>query len=382
MIVFDPSLGWYNGHHFEFARSLMDGFGSTYDVNLYINYQAVTRLVIELRALPTCHLDIYYPVGEFDANYNRYTRSTVDSLATIQPEHLGAETIMIIHTATVYQLIGLVEWLSNLSVELRPKLLLQFQAPLEYRFMAGSDSVRAIAAARDAAITLASVGKVRFASNSYSLADRISKQIDQPCAVMPLPIRWPLLDRPLLPDPGVVFGFFGALRPEKGASMLAKAIPKFAARHPDVRFIVQAPMAESDPSDVRALEGVPQVELIRNNFRNKAAYFATFCRAHCILLPYDPHMYALRTSGILLEALGLGRLVITTKGTWLHATSLQWGDAPIVMPEYEEEHLLRSMSAARDILVREPFVPRINKELILQNCGSAFCSAVISLIDD
>jgi glycosyltransferase involved in cell wall biosynthesis len=365
----------------DLARLLVDEYGSKYDVKFYIDYLADTRVVIELCALPTCHGSIYHPVGEFDALCKNFTLSTIRSLNTISPEDLNADTIMIVHTLTVFQLGGLAEWFSNLPAGRRPKLLLRFLFPLEFRILPGAGSAHAVAAAREAATALASAGCVRFASNSHSLAEIISRQIHQPFAVLPQPVRWPNVDQTGLPDPGVVFGFFGGLRPEKGASLLARAIPEFAARHRDARFIVQAPEAEADAAVVRALETVPQVELIRKNFRQKADYFANFCRAHCILLPYDPHEYAHRDSHILLEALGLGRLVITTKGTWLHAESLRYGITPFGMSDYTAEQLLSCMDAVHDRLIGQRFIPQINRDLISQNCPAAFSAAVIRLMD-
>jgi glycosyltransferase involved in cell wall biosynthesis len=117
---------------------------------------------------------------------------------------------------------------------------------------------------------------------------------------------------------GAVFGFFGGFRREKGAQLLAEAIPIFAARHQDVHFIIHAPTSESDPVATRALEHLPRVEIIRKSFDSKDGYFAAFSRARCVLLPYDPAKYAVRTSGILFEALGLGRL-IPPDHTWLAA---------------------------------------------------------------
>jgi hypothetical protein len=382
LTVFDPSLRAFNGHHMEWARMIKEECQSRFDVRFYANLRAKNKILLSLPAQPICHDGIYPPHSDFDDNYRTMTAATIDALNRIHSRDAGSEAILIMHTLTLYQLGGLAQWLSTLPNFRRPKLCAQFQFPLE--FMLSEDAAvrkRAIGLARDAAGILMATGRTRFAANSPLLADNISRQLEQPCAVLPLPIRWPDLNRSVLPDAGIVFGFFGGLRREKGASIIAQAIPAFAAEYPDTRFLVHAPRGESDSSAVSALAAVPQVELIRDNFAQKADYLQQFTRASCILLPYDPIEYAYRTSGILIEALGLGRLIVATKDCWLYAEAKRRGGTVIAMTDFTPTALLLSLRTARDYLTNQAIKTEINRDIIKENSPAAFCSALIQLAD-
>jgi hypothetical protein len=382
LTVFDPSLKTFRGHHWEFARIIKEGCESEFDVRFYGNFRALTKIILSLPAQPVCtyYDGIYAPPGNFDDNYRKMTEVTIGALNMIESRDMTPDSLLIMHTVTLYQLEALAQWFSAIPNSARPKLCIQFQFPLEHLLPANAPvRKRAIGLARAAANLLMATGRVRIASNSALLSDHISKQLGQYCAVLPVPIRWPDLNQSVLPDPGVVFGFFGGLRSEKGASIIAQAIPVFAARYPDTRFLVHAPIPESDTAAIGALKGVPQVELIHNNFDCKVDYFKQFLRASCILLPYDPVEYAFRTSGISIEAIGLGRLIITTEGSWPHAESRRHSGAAFYMNKYTAADLLACLTQARHRLISQPFDPRINGKVMTENSPEAFCSAIIEL---
>jgi hypothetical protein len=355
LTVFDPSLKEFNGHHIEYARAIKEICGPTYDVRFYVNFRALTKILLSLRAQPICEESTYPPSGQFKAVYQRMTRFTVEALNRIDKRDVGPDAIFLMHTVSLYQLGGLAEWLLALPSFERPNLCLQFTFPL-----VNTASRKILPYGRAAA--LVATGKTRFAANSKLLADHISKSLEQACTALPHSLRWPSLNQTIEPEPGIVFGFSGGLRFEKGASLMARAIPEFAARYPETRFLVHAPSSESDPSAIEALEGVPQVELIRSNFHRKNDYFRQFRRASCILLPYDPVAYAYRPSGILIENLGLDRLIITTKESWCWAEAERYTDA-------------------RNLLRSQPLKPKFNNDVIAENCPAAFCSALIQFVN-
>jgi glycosyltransferase involved in cell wall biosynthesis len=376
LTVFDPALEAYNGHHMEFARIIKEELKSGYSVRFYANFYAATKVALSLPASPICYESIY-------RSADVSTAATIAALNKMDASDIGPDAILVMHTVTAYQLGSVADWFSNLPISLRPKLCMQFQFPLEFRLPNDGISYdRAIGSARTAAGILAGTGRVRFAANSNSLAERISRQLRQRCAILPVPTRWPNLNSMVSPDPGHIFGFLGGLRPEKGASIMAEAIPAFAARYPDSRFLVHAPREESIPSVVDILERIPQVDLIRKNFSTKKDYFRQFMRASCILLPYDPREYAYRTSGILIESLGLNKLIITTKNSWLLTEAERRGGNVVPMESFTSESLFSALAAAQNLLKSSPLTPTINYQVIKENSPKAFCSALIQLASD
>jgi glycosyltransferase involved in cell wall biosynthesis len=384
LIVFDPSLQAFSGHHMEFAQIIKEECQTKFDVRFYANFEADTKVLLTLPAAPICHYGIYPPSeSEFEKVNGVLTASTADALARIDKSDTDSEALLILHTATVFQLGGLAKWYLALPKSRRPKLCIQFQFPLEFRLRNDAATrEKAIGLARSSAKNLAATGKARFAANSTSLARRVSKQLDVECAVFPLPVRWPDLSDEMLPESGAIFGFFGGLRSEKGALLIRKAIPEFAAHYPDSRFLIHAPPAESESTIINELEKLHQVELIQRNFQSKAEYFKHFSRASCILLPYDPNEYAYRTSSILIESLGLGRMVVTTRGSWLSTEAGRRGANVIDMTSFTSDALLAALQSARIKLKVQPIKWEIDREIIRENSPAAFCSALVNIARD
>jgi hypothetical protein len=122
--------------------------------------------------------------------------------------------------------------------------------------------------------------------------------------------------------------------------------------------------------------------LIRENFESKDQYFTQFCRANVILLPYDPDIYALRTSSVFLEALGLGRLVITTNGTWMAHELGKRSASGLTMQSYTAQALRDCFEAARHAIINGSWCPNFDRDLMSSNTGSAFCAALLREMQD
>ena len=68
LIVFDPALQGYNGHHLEFARLIKAELASTFNLKFYANCWAAIQIIAELPAYPICRDSIYPPSGDFQTN--------------------------------------------------------------------------------------------------------------------------------------------------------------------------------------------------------------------------------------------------------------------------------------------------------------------------
>jgi glycosyltransferase involved in cell wall biosynthesis len=373
VIVLDPALIDSSGHHAEFAQMLTAELAPRYDVAVYSNFRLRTRLAIRVRAQPIFHESFYVMDWTQEFPWGK-------ELAKVNFDDLFPSTIVVVHTATLPQLSGLSKWFAALPAEHRPKLFLQFQHPLEHGIKDETNWPRAISLARQAVGLMAAIGTVRLASNCRSLAEHVSQRLDQRCAVMPLPIRWPNM-RQATPAPLAEFGFFGGLRREKGAAIIAAAVPRFLAAHPDARFIIHAAAGGTEREDaVRILETHPQVELIHAVFPKKTDYFEHFLKVDCCLLPYDPAAYAVRTSGILFEALGLGRMIITTRGSWMEAELNSRGRRAFLMERFHSDDLVQCLEQARAELLGRSEVRSFDASIISECNAASFCGALDELM--
>jgi glycosyltransferase involved in cell wall biosynthesis len=383
VVVLDPGLVARFGHHKEFAAMIRAELGRDHRVVIYTNLYTATGVLAELQARPVFYDDVYIPAHEtrdFAELYGAMSDALVAGLGHLSPSDLGPDALAIMHTATVFQIGGLARWYASLPAAQRPKLFLQFQYPLAFGVRRAAQIPEAIAAAREAAAALVRASSaVRFAANSDPLSAQLSEQLRQPFSTIPVPIRWPRARQVVIPD--VPFGFFGGLRQEKGSTLLADALPAFLSRHADVRVLVHAPPGASDEAAVKRLAVLPQVELIRRDFGDKEAYYEQFRRARCILLPYDQENYAIRTSGVILESLGLGKAVITTDRTWLASEVRRWGGRAFFMPAFTSDALLEALEDAHRALSGPPEPDRINEPVMAEYSPAGFCRAIIETVE-
>lgn len=384
LMVFDPALFGFHGHHLQLARLIKAELSKTFDVRFYAHLKASSRIIAELPAQPICQHSIYTGLEVFNDANEEQRASLAASLSKIDLNLLTPRTVFVMHTLTVFQLSGLAEWFTGLPPAHRPKLFLQFQFPLEFGVKRSSDWPAAFELAHKATNSLEQAGKVIFATNTDLLQDKLSQQLGQTFKLMPLPVLWPDdYVNDVLPGSGIVFGFYGGLRMEKGSRILSDAVLPFMDRHPDTKFIVQAPHLETDEIALRQLSINPRIEIIRTKFKTRNEYFSQLCRSHFILLPYDPCDYAGRTSTIFIEALGLGRPVITTDATWMaHQLRQRPTAAGLIMQSYSAAALYDCLEAAREAVMTGSWDFEFDRKIISDNSASAFCAALVEAVSD
>ena len=102
----------------------------------------------------------------------------------------------------------------------------------------------------------------------------------------------------------------------KGGALLCEAIRIHLNNHPKDTFLVH--ICGLSKEEAASFYALPEqsVELV-SEYRNGSDYFAHIMSGDIALIPYSPQGYELRTSHILLEALGSGRAVITAKHPWM-----------------------------------------------------------------
>jgi glycosyltransferase involved in cell wall biosynthesis len=121
------------------------------------------------------------------------------------------------------------------------------------------------------------------------------------------------LSRKLLgiPEDGHVLLFFGEIRAEKGLIYLIRAIKTVLAQIPDVRLVVAGRPRHMDMSDclseIRDL-GLADAVILRLEHIRDELVQAYFSMTDIVVLPY----IAITQSGVLLEALTVGRPVVVT----------------------------------------------------------------------
>jgi glycosyltransferase involved in cell wall biosynthesis len=129
----------------------------------------------------------------------------------------------------------------------------------------------------------------------------------------------------LAADSGLVIGYLGDTRRQKGFYLLSDVVAQVTKRHPRVRFVLQCPHSAYD-RDLRADETVrlrelaerlpEQITLIPEALDGED-YQALLRRMQLVLVPYLREGYIEPTSGIFAEALAVAKPVVVPSGTWM-----------------------------------------------------------------
>lgn len=128
-------------------------------------------------------------------------------------------------------------------------------------------------------------------------------------------------------DP-VVFGYFGEAREEKGFLLLPDLVESLVREHGSarVRFRIQVSTAPANDSErikiarERLRELQTQFETdgtiaLHSEFSSMGSYYEAMSACDVMLLPYDAAAYAVRGSGVVLEAMRIEAPVVVTHGT-------------------------------------------------------------------
>ncbi len=162
-----------------------------------------------------------------------------------------------------------------------------------------------------------------YAENDL-LAEHHSQQWSAPVKPLFIPQRPLPGEAQARPTQAITFSYLGAAREEKGFVYLAGAIEEFlaACKRDDVRFELQASpqivgYAPAIKAAVDRLMSISDSRLhIITQPQSPADYDAALNRSDVLLLCYDPSRYAVRSSGIIFEALANGKIAITTDATF------------------------------------------------------------------
>src|SRR5690348_11524202 len=123
LIILDPGLVAFAGHHFEWNQFMKRELGADFDVTVYANIRARRGVIARLDARPIFEDGTYpeYRGRDFHTVHRAMTRGMVESLRKIDQPQLNMGTVAVMHTLTVFQLNGIAEWYLALPPEMRPK---------------------------------------------------------------------------------------------------------------------------------------------------------------------------------------------------------------------------------------------------------------------
>jgi glycosyltransferase involved in cell wall biosynthesis len=344
--VLDPALALRAGHHFHVTLAIRDAAAALgIETTVYGN-QAVRPEVTEAMPVRPAFSNTTYALldvpAELSVAYNHvYGNQTLErELRQSVTEPFAPDDLIVVHTVVSQQLVALQRWYASLP-EPRPRicLLLRFQPWFR---AAPEDRGLSIAFYERALKLWAGTPGMRvfFATDNRLLGDYYADLVGRPVVELPIPIRHP--DMPPAPAGGrglgLHFAFMGEARLEKGFHLLMGALTRGGLPGLDrVRFTVQATRAQHMSDFIDACRRVlPSVRFLLDDLPERD-YLDLLASADAVLVPYDPGEYRLRTSHVFLEALGMGKPVLTTAGTWMDAEMERFGPVGVRAAGFDVE---------------------------------------------
>lgn len=175
-------------------------------------------------------------------------------------------------------------------------------------------------------------GRVVVCADSEDNAQRFETDLKRKMQVLPIPLYGP----PTKPlgldgrDGAITVGYFGYPTVANGYELAVRAYEHFIAErnYPALKFLMRI----NDQFGESALKS--QFEVFRRNtdrldlvtrFVTSEEHRQLIARCDIIMIPYSKSYYGTRTSGILLDALVQGKVVVVPEDTWMSRTVAQCG---------------------------------------------------------
>jgi glycosyltransferase involved in cell wall biosynthesis len=168
--------------------------------------------------------------------------------------------------------------------------------------------------------------RVMIAADNQGLAKFYGKLAGFEVPDLPIPIRYPdphAAHRPCSPAADSTmprrphFVYLGEAREEKGIHLIYEALRQHLPELEGIRFTIQCGRPELLGGLLEEWRReLPDVNFIDRNL-TEDEYLSLLAGADAVLVPYQPDIYDVRTSHVFLEAVGAGKPVMITAGTWM-----------------------------------------------------------------
>lgn len=343
--VLDPALFTRAGHHFHVTLAIRDVAAELgVETVVYGNGACKPEVQEALPVVPAFSNTTYVQMpgpAEYVFAYNHlYANQTFErELGEAVRGPFAADDLVVVHTVVGQQLVGLHRWYAALP-DPKPRICILLRFQPGFRCAAEDRGLAAAFYGKALRLWAGTPGnRVALVTDNPELGAVYERLAGLPVRDLPIPIRHPGIPPRLPAEPGLGlhFAFLGEARLEKGFHVLMGALTRGASAMPNVRFTVQACRAPELADFIQSCRRLlPDVRFVLEDLPEQG-YLDLLSSADAVLVPYDPEEYELRTSHVLLEALGAGKPVLTTRGTWVEAEMARFGQVGVVADAFTPE---------------------------------------------
>lgn len=346
--LMDPGLRGVGGHYFSLntaiARELAHlgvrvniygGIGATLPPNDF-NFLELFRLEVfqELSGSD--------PESHIQKNFLDINKIYLDDLSRISTESFDKNDLIFFQGITQNQVEAICEWLEKLPEVNRPPVIIMLRFlnsrmlhnvqrgyTKEIEFLYDSSLRKLVRRHPD----------TRLVSDTRELCDIFSLMTGLPVTLLPSPLSGQFEEHGICPaapqHDSVNILYIGNSSPYKGVFLLPEIVDQTLSKHDTLNFTIHL----SGKAEVELKE---TFEVLRAKYSSRlrlligtldmAEYLSEISRSDMVLLPYHPVYYSFGSSGIFIEASGMGKIVIVTKGTVADGITREY-DLPVLFAD-------------------------------------------------
>jgi len=365
IFIVDHSFVSVGGHYFAYSTAVAEG---ALAVDLSPTILANQRLGQLPRGAVNEAIQVvpWFPFTWHEGWHIAYDKYEIghfgfDLLNGLDAYGAEAEDLVLVHTLGWHQVLQLLSLLGDIPVWRAKKLprmsiILRYEPRLIDLYYQGKIAEQLETVRRH--LNLAD--RIKFYTDTDRLTEFCTDFFGHPFSTAPIPFPQKLLvaalDRRVSdpdPDRTLCVAYVGDARDEKGYPLLPSAVARLWRNliSRKVKFVIQSNFNTPDGDRATAaarqqLQVLPPVGL-KLIFESQEGedYFETIANADIVLVPYDPVTYEARSSGILVEALTAGKVVVTPRGSWMetqvdssHAVVYQTAEEFPAAVEHAVEH--------------------------------------------
>jgi len=355
LIVLDPSLDAYSGHHLSLDLKVAQHFRAQGAECFILANKAFPDTSVEGIAVRPYFQHTAYGTIEGDRyarahdEFEHFNNAIFKDLRNLPKDFLQPGDILFVPTVTEKILEGIMRWYASLPLVAARgetlRMVVFLMMPSGLYFDHGTEVPRVVDPLTALFYRLAlrkaaeASNPVRFIGTGREHAREYTELAGEPVPAFAL-MADASLDRTAaretlkLPAGGrLAVLYAGDCKADKGFSVLPAVTEQLCSSYPEWTFVIHFNTRAAwgkvldDAQKVRQLAEIHDNCILHEGFLPPGTYQQIIASADLVLIPYDREHYRAKSSGILWEALNAGCAVLCPDDCWLEKELAAWGGA-------------------------------------------------------